>query len=34
LVKGIEPVTSWTLPATGSDHLPVAARVKVDATAS
>ncbi|MGW2784682.1 endonuclease/exonuclease/phosphatase family protein [Streptomyces populi] len=34
MVKGIEPVTSWTLPATGSDHLPVAARVKVDATAS
>ncbi|MEU6271471.1 endonuclease/exonuclease/phosphatase family protein [Streptomyces populi] len=34
MVKGIDPVTSWTLPATGSDHLPVAARVKVDATAS
>ncbi|MFI9765778.1 endonuclease/exonuclease/phosphatase family protein [Streptomyces sp. NPDC052415] len=34
LVKGIEPVTSWTLPETGSDHLPVAARVKVDTTAS
>ncbi|MGW7266315.1 endonuclease/exonuclease/phosphatase family protein [Streptomyces sp. NPDC054842] len=34
MVKGIEPVTSWTLPGTGSDHLPVAARVKVDATAS
>jgi vancomycin resistance protein VanJ len=34
MVKGIEPVTSWTLPATGSDHLPVAARVKMDATAS
>jgi vancomycin resistance protein VanJ len=34
MVKGIEPVTSWTLPETGSDHLPVAARVKVDATAS
>jgi vancomycin resistance protein VanJ len=27
LVKGLEPVASWTLPATGSDHLPVAARV-------
>jgi len=27
MVKGIEPVTSWTLPATGSDHLPVAARI-------
>ncbi|MET7741534.1 endonuclease/exonuclease/phosphatase family protein [Streptomyces sp. NPDC005385] len=34
MVKGIEPVTSWTLPETGSDHLPVAARVKMDATAS
>jgi len=30
LVKGIEPESSWTLPATGSDHLPVAARVSVD----
>ncbi|MEE1928599.1 endonuclease/exonuclease/phosphatase family protein [Streptomyces sp. TRM 70351] len=27
MVKGIEPVSSWTLPATGSDHLPVAASV-------
>jgi vancomycin resistance protein VanJ len=27
MVKGVEPVTSWTLPETGSDHLPVAARV-------
>ncbi|MGW3727305.1 endonuclease/exonuclease/phosphatase family protein [Streptomyces sp. NPDC000851] len=27
MVKGVEPVTSWTLPQTGSDHLPVAARV-------
>ncbi|MBC2902511.1 endonuclease/exonuclease/phosphatase family protein [Streptomyces cupreus] len=34
LVKGIEPVTSWTLPETGSDHLPVAARVKVDTSTS
>ncbi|MCM1975349.1 MULTISPECIES: endonuclease/exonuclease/phosphatase family protein [unclassified Streptomyces] len=34
LVKGVEPVTSWTLPETGSDHLPVAARVKVDDSAS
>ncbi|MFD5079365.1 endonuclease/exonuclease/phosphatase family protein [Streptomyces sp. NPDC058371] len=34
MVKGIEPVSSWTLPRTGSDHLPVAARVKVDATRS
>ncbi|MFI6013910.1 endonuclease/exonuclease/phosphatase family protein [Streptomyces sp. NPDC051243] len=30
MVKGVEPESSWTLPATGSDHLPVAARVKVD----
>ncbi len=29
MVTGVEPVTSWTLPETGSDHLPVAARVKV-----
>ncbi|MFZ3557079.1 MULTISPECIES: endonuclease/exonuclease/phosphatase family protein [unclassified Streptomyces] len=27
MVKGVEPVTSWTLPRTGSDHLPIAARV-------
>ncbi|MER6682120.1 endonuclease/exonuclease/phosphatase family protein [Streptomyces olivaceoviridis] len=30
LVKGVEPETSWTLPRTNSDHLPVAARVKLD----
>ncbi|MGV9456208.1 endonuclease/exonuclease/phosphatase family protein [Streptomyces sp. NPDC003635] len=30
LVRDIEPISSWTLPETGSDHLPVAARVKVD----
>jgi vancomycin resistance protein VanJ len=29
MVKGIEPMSSWTLPETGSDHLPVAARVSV-----
>jgi vancomycin resistance protein VanJ len=29
MVRGIEPVSSWTLPETGSDHLPVAARVSV-----
>ncbi|MFI9466606.1 endonuclease/exonuclease/phosphatase family protein [Streptomyces sp. NPDC052492] len=29
LVKGAEPESSWTLPPTGSDHLPIAARVKV-----
>ncbi|MFF3641968.1 endonuclease/exonuclease/phosphatase family protein [Streptomyces sp. NPDC002564] len=27
MVKGVEPVASWTLPETGSDHLPIAARV-------
>ena len=27
MVKGLEPVSSWTLPGTGSDHLPVAASV-------
>lgn len=27
MVKGVEPVSSWTLPRTGSDHLPIAARV-------
>ncbi|MFK0115766.1 endonuclease/exonuclease/phosphatase family protein [Streptomyces sp. NPDC090994] len=34
LVRGVEPESSWTLPATGSDHLPVAARVKVDTSRS
>ncbi|MCH0564981.1 MULTISPECIES: endonuclease/exonuclease/phosphatase family protein [unclassified Streptomyces] len=29
MVKGVEPESSWTLPATGSDHLPIAARVDV-----
>lgn len=29
MVQGVEPVTSWTLPETGSDHLPVAARVNI-----
>ncbi|WP_420711985.1 endonuclease/exonuclease/phosphatase family protein [Streptomyces sp. MMG1533] len=29
MVKGVEPESSWTLPETGSDHLPVAARVNV-----
>ena len=29
MVKGIEPMSSWSLPATGSDHLPIAARVKL-----
>ncbi|MER6345967.1 endonuclease/exonuclease/phosphatase family protein [Streptomyces sp. NPDC001532] len=27
LVRGVTPADSWVLPATGSDHLPVAARV-------
>ncbi|KUF15295.1 MULTISPECIES: endonuclease/exonuclease/phosphatase family protein [Streptomyces] len=27
MVKGVEPVASWTLPETSSDHLPVAASV-------
>ncbi|MEV5881451.1 endonuclease/exonuclease/phosphatase family protein [Streptomyces sp. NPDC052020] len=34
LVTGVEPETSWTLPATGSDHLPVAARVNVATSGS
>ncbi|GAA3370836.1 endonuclease/exonuclease/phosphatase family protein [Streptomyces sannanensis] len=29
LVKGIEPVSSWTLQRTRSDHLPIAARMKL-----
>ncbi|WP_373299766.1 endonuclease/exonuclease/phosphatase family protein [Streptomyces albospinus] len=29
MVKGIDPVKAWVLPATGSDHLPVAATVKI-----
>ncbi|MFB6987647.1 endonuclease/exonuclease/phosphatase family protein [Streptomyces sp. NPDC056230] len=29
LVKDVEPVSSWTLPSTGSDHLPIAARLKL-----
>ncbi|GAA1364338.1 hypothetical protein GCM10009661_13920 [Catellatospora chokoriensis] len=27
LVRGVRPVKSWVLPATGSDHLPVAAGI-------
>lgn len=30
MVRGVEPEKSWTLPRTNSDHLPVAARVKLD----
>jgi vancomycin resistance protein VanJ len=29
MVRGVEPTASWTLPRTGSDHLPIAARVDV-----
>ncbi|MFE3327411.1 endonuclease/exonuclease/phosphatase family protein [Streptomyces sp. NPDC059176] len=29
MVKGVQPVSSWTLPKTDSDHLPIAARIKV-----
>ncbi|MFD0267349.1 endonuclease/exonuclease/phosphatase family protein [Streptomyces sp. NPDC127106] len=29
MVRGMKPEASWTLPRTGSDHLPVAARVTV-----
>ncbi|GAA3513941.1 endonuclease/exonuclease/phosphatase family protein [Actinocatenispora rupis] len=28
LVRGVQPTRSWTLPATGSDHLPVAAGIR------
>ncbi|MFI6288403.1 endonuclease/exonuclease/phosphatase family protein [Streptomyces sp. NPDC051018] len=28
LVRGVEPTSSWVLPATGSDHLPVAAGIR------
>ena len=27
LVRGVEPKSSWVLPATDSDHRPVAARI-------
>jgi vancomycin resistance protein VanJ len=29
MVKGVEPRSSWTLPRTDSDHLPVAARLQL-----
>ncbi|WP_373300621.1 endonuclease/exonuclease/phosphatase family protein [Streptomyces hiroshimensis] len=29
MVRGMDPVSAWTLPATKSDHLPIAARVKI-----
>ncbi|WP_371657444.1 endonuclease/exonuclease/phosphatase family protein [Streptomyces sp. NBC_00280] len=28
LVRGVTPESSWSLPATGSDHLPVAAKIR------
>ncbi|WP_432116847.1 endonuclease/exonuclease/phosphatase family protein [Streptomyces sp. bgisy032] len=34
MVRGLTPESSWTLPQTGSDHLPVAARVKVTTSGS
>jgi vancomycin resistance protein VanJ len=34
MVRGLEPQSSWTLPQTGSDHLPVAARVRVTTSGS
>ncbi|WP_425575909.1 endonuclease/exonuclease/phosphatase family protein [Streptomyces axinellae] len=29
MVRGVGPVSAWSLPSTGSDHLPIAARVKL-----
>ncbi|MEV0035603.1 endonuclease/exonuclease/phosphatase family protein [Streptomyces sp. NPDC050804] len=29
MVKGVEPTSSWSLPRTDSDHLPIAARVQL-----
>ncbi|MFD4028991.1 endonuclease/exonuclease/phosphatase family protein [Streptomyces sp. NPDC058637] len=29
MVRGVEPLSSWTLPATDSDHLPIAARIRL-----
>ena len=29
MVRGVEPTRSWVLPRTGSDHLPVAASVRI-----
>ncbi|MEU6405999.1 endonuclease/exonuclease/phosphatase family protein [Streptomyces sp. NPDC046985] len=34
MVRGVQPVRSWTLPRTDSDHLPVAASVKVTTSAT
>ncbi|WP_405391226.1 endonuclease/exonuclease/phosphatase family protein [Streptomyces sp. NBC_01102] len=32
MVRGVEPLSSWTLPATDSDHLPIAARIQLRTT--
>lgn len=32
MVRGMEPMASWALSRTGSDHLPVAARVEVESS--
>ncbi|MCX4822660.1 endonuclease/exonuclease/phosphatase family protein [Streptomyces sp. NBC_01142] len=29
MVRGVEPASSWTLPRTDSDHLPIAARIRM-----
>ncbi|MFJ9408393.1 endonuclease/exonuclease/phosphatase family protein [Streptomyces sp. NPDC101393] len=29
MMKGMDPVHAWSLPSTGSDHLPIAASVKI-----
>ncbi|MFJ8750555.1 endonuclease/exonuclease/phosphatase family protein [Streptomyces sp. NPDC102441] len=29
MVRGVDPLSSWTLPATDSDHLPIAARLEL-----
>lgn len=29
MVRDVEPKSSWTLPRTGSDHLPIAARIEL-----
>jgi vancomycin resistance protein VanJ len=34
MVRGLQPESSWTLPQTGSDHLPVASRVRVTTSGS
>jgi vancomycin resistance protein VanJ len=34
MVRGVEPVSSWTLPRTDSDHLPIAARLRVTPAAT